>query len=46
MFVHKLNMPIAAKQNTEVVEPTNNSLKFDPIDQENGDWKLVLSDVI
>jgi hypothetical protein len=46
VLVDELNMPVSAQEDTEIVEPTDDTLKFDPINEEYGDWKLVLSNVI
>ena len=46
VFVHQLRVRIATQQQREIVEPGYNALKFDPIDQEDGDGSLVLPDVV
>ena len=38
--------PVATKQDTEIVKPGNNALKFDPIDQEDGQRRARLPDSI
>src|ERR1700730_16880073 len=39
-------MRIPAQQNTEIVEPSNNPLKLDTIDEKNGNRCLVFPDVV
>src|ERR1700731_765046 len=39
-------MRITAQQNTEIVEPSNNPLKLDAIDEKNGNRCFVLPDVV
>jgi hypothetical protein len=39
-------MPIPAKQDTEIIEPCHNALKFHTIDEKDGQGGLVFADVI
>jgi hypothetical protein len=46
MLVYKLRVTIAAKKNAEIVKPGNDALELDPIDQKDGHWCFLLSDVV
>ena len=46
MLIDELRVSVATKQDGEVVEPSDDALELDPIDQENGYGRLVLSHVI
>lgn len=46
MLVDKLRMSIASKQEAEVVEPGDDALQFDAIDQKDGQRRFGLPDVI
>jgi sorbitol-specific phosphotransferase system component IIA len=39
-------MPVPAQQNAEIVEPGHDTLQFDPVDQEDREGDLVLSNVV
>ena len=39
-------MPVAAQQYAEIVEPSDDTLQFDAVDQENREWNLVFTDKI
>jgi hypothetical protein len=39
-------MTIAAQQNAEIIEPGDNALKLDPVDEKNCERGLLLADVI
>ena len=44
MLVHELRMSIAAQQNTKIIEPSNDALKLDTIDQEYCHGSLAFTD--
>ena len=46
VFIDQLRMPVAPQQDAEIVEPRDDALKFDAVDQEHRYWDLVLSDVV
>ena len=46
MLVDKLRMSIAPEQKAEVVEPGDDALQFDSVDQEDRERRLGFSDVI
>jgi len=46
VLVHQLRMRIPAQQDTEIVKPSNNPLKLDPIDEKNGYRCFVFPDVV
>ena len=42
VLVHQLGVSVPAQQQREIIEPGDDTLKFHPIDQEDGDGGLVL----
>ncbi len=46
MLVDQLRMPVASQQHRELIEPGDDSLQLNAIDEEDRDWRLVLPDVI
>jgi hypothetical protein len=46
VLVNKLGMPVSPQQQTEIIEPGDNSLELDAIDEENGERDFVFSDKI
>lgn len=46
MFVHKLRMSVAAQQETKVIEPSDYTLEFYPVNKENGHGSFLLSDMV
>jgi hypothetical protein len=46
MLINELGMPVAAQQYAKIVEPGDDTLKFDAVDQEDCEWNLVLTDKI
>ena len=46
MLVDQLGMPVAPKQDAEIVEPSHEPLQFYPVDEKNRDRRLGLSHVI
>src|SRR4051794_14733676 len=46
MLVDELRMTVAAQQHRKVVEPGDDSLQFDAVDQENRDRRLVLAQMV
>ena len=46
MFVHQLRMSIAPQQYTEIIKPSDNPLKFDPVYEKNCYRRFVFSYLI
>src|SRR5690606_36637547 len=46
VLVDKLGLPVTAQENAEIVEPGNDALQFDTIDQKYRNRHLGLADVI
>src|SRR5207244_1338923 len=46
VLIHQLRMRVPTQQNTEVIEPSNNPLKLDAIDEKNRHRCLVFPDVV
>ena len=46
VLINELGMPVAAQQYAEIVEPCDDTLQFDAIDQEDRERNLVLTDKI
>ena len=46
MLIDQLGLAIAAQQHTEIIKPGDNTLQFDPVDQENCYWNLGFANVI
>src|ERR1700750_2307634 len=46
MLVDELRMTVAAQQHREVVEPGDDPLQFDAVDQEDRDRRLVLAQMV
>ena len=46
MLVDKLRMTVAPKQQAEIVEPGDNPLQLDSIDQKDRQWRLGFANVI
>jgi hypothetical protein len=46
VLINELGMPVAAQQYAEIVEPGDDTLQFDPVDQEDRERNLVLTDKI
>jgi hypothetical protein len=46
VLVNELGMPVAAQQYAEIVEPGDDTLQFDAVDQEDRERNLVLTDKI
>src|SRR5437868_62903 len=46
MLVDKLRMTVPTQQDGEIVEPRDDTLQLDAVDQEDGDRRLVLADVV
>jgi hypothetical protein len=42
MFVHKLGLTVTAQKNAEVIEPSDDTLQLDPVNQEDSDRDLGL----
>jgi hypothetical protein len=46
VLVDQLRMTVTPQQDAEIVEPRDNPLQLDPIDEEDRQGRLVLADVI
>jgi hypothetical protein len=46
MLIHELRVTVAAQENTEVVEPGDDALQLDAVDEKNRKRSLTLSDVV
>ena len=46
VLVDQLRMAVTAQQHAEIVEPGDDALQLDAVDQEDGQWDLVLAYVI
>jgi len=46
VLVDKLRVPVAAKQNAEIVEPRNDPLQLDPIYEKDRQRRFLFSDVV
>src|SRR5215472_17651299 len=46
VFVDQLRMGVAPQQHAEIIEPSDDALQFDAIDEEHRDGSFVLADVI
>ena len=46
VFIDQLRMTVAPQQDAEIVEPRDDALQFDAVDQEHRYWDLILSDVV
>jgi hypothetical protein len=46
MLVNKLRVRVAPEQDAEIVEPGNDALEFDAVDEEDRHGRLVLADVV
>jgi hypothetical protein len=46
MLVDKLRMAIAPQQQTEIVEPGDNSLQLHSVHQKNGQWRFGFTNMI
>jgi hypothetical protein len=46
VLINELGMPVAAQQYAEIVEPGDDTLQFDAIDQEDRDRNFVFTDKI
>ena len=46
MFINKLRLAIPAEQHTKIVEPGDDTLQFDAVDQEDGYRNLGFPDMI
>src|SRR3954454_15288951 len=46
VLVDELRVAIASQQHTKIVEPGYDPLQFDAVDQENGERRLVLADMV
>ena len=46
MFVHKLRMTVPTKEHAEIIEPSDNTLKFHAIDQEDCHRDFLLPDMV
>ena len=46
MLVHKLRVSVAPEENTEIVEPSYDSLQLDAVNKEDGERRLVFANVI
>src|SRR5580692_11840239 len=43
MLINELGMPVAAQQYAEIVEPCDDTLQFDAVDQEDRERNIVLT---
>ena len=46
MLVDQLRMAVAPKQHAEIVEPSDETLQFHPVDEKNRDRRLGLAHVV
>lgn len=46
VFIDQLRLGLAAKQQTEIVEPRYNALQLYTIDQKDGHWNFVFPDIV
>ena len=46
MFIYELGVAVAAQEHAKIVKPGDYALQLDAIDQEDGQWRLGLADVI
>jgi hypothetical protein len=46
VLIDKLGMPIATEQNAEIVEPSDDTLQFDPVNQKDCQRYLIFADKI
>ena len=46
MLINELGMPVATQQYAEIIEPGDDTLQFDAVDQEDRERNLVLADKI
>src|SRR5580704_18069830 len=46
MLINELGMPVAAQQYAKIIEPGDDTLQFDAVDQEDRERNLVLTDKI
>ena len=46
VLIDELGMPVAAQQYAEIVEPGDNALELDAVDQEYRYWRLVFANIV
>jgi hypothetical protein len=46
MLIDQLRVTVTPQEDTEIVKPRHNALQFDAIDQEYGEGRFLLPDVI
>src|SRR5262245_52099262 len=46
VFIDELRVSIPAQKNTEIIEPGYNALELDAVHEKNGQWCLVLANMV